>query len=381
MGDTELEEILAGLGASGFVARQRAVERAGAFLRGHPSGRQVDRVAAGLEPLAHDGDWQVRAAVASAAAHLGRHKAFDAIVGFLENDPQDFVKQAATRARTRRRMSVRGTDLDEIEEVEAQFDRLEAEHGKKLAAGARELALAYLSAVVGEAVHDAKTFKIVLTDSHKKLRKTLGRRNVPESEWDEELADADRRARVMFAMIEDMALYANSGTSAFERVNLVELINTAIRDVRQYFKERGQAKRYVDVTVQVDPTLALDAPRDLLARALTNVIKNAMEAVSPDDGYVGIAAEADESDDGRVTLVVTDDGPGFPKGEDPRRYLLPGVSTKKGKDGSENSGWGLTVTRRIIERDCRGWLDVGNGEGLGAVVTFELPLRREDEAS
>lgn len=381
MSGDELAEILVGLQAAGSIARQRAVERAAAVLRAHPSGRQVDRVAAGLEPLVHDADWQVRAAVASAAAHLGRHRSFDAIVGFLENDAQEFVKQAATRARTRRRMSVRGTDLDEIEEVESRFDALEAEHGKKLAAGARELALAYLSAVVGEAVHDAKTFKIVLTNSHKKLRRTLGRHQVPEAEWGEELTDADRRARVMFAMIEDMALYANSGTSAFERVNLVELINTAIRDVRQYFKERGQSKRYVEVTVQVEPTLALDAPRDLLARALTNVIKNAMEAVSADDGYVGIAAEADESHDGRVTLVVTDDGPGFPKGEDPRRYLLPGVSTKKGKDGSENSGWGLTVTRRIIERDCRGWLDVGNGEGLGAVVTFELPLRREDEAS
>lgn len=380
MGDPELEEILAGFGASGFVARQRAVERAGSFLRGHPNGRQVDRVAKGFEQLARDGDWQVRAAVASAAALLGRHKAFDAIVGLLENDSQDFVKQAATRARQRRRMSVRGTDLDEIEEVESQFDRLEADHGKKLAASARELALAYLSAVVGEALHDAKTFKAVLSNSHKQLRKTLVRRKVPELEWDEDLGDADRRARVMFAMIENMALYANSGTSAFERVNLVELIDGAIRDVRQYFKERGESKRHVDISVQVDPTLALDAPRDLLARALMNVIKNAVEEVSPDDGYVGVAAEPDESD-GRVTLIVTDSGSGFPKGEDPRRYLLPGVSTKKGKAGSENTGWGLTVTRRIIERDCQGWLDIGNADGLGAVVTFELPLRRGDESA
>jgi signal transduction histidine kinase len=378
MGDTELEEILAGFGASGFVARQRAAERAGTFLRGHPSGRQVDRVAKGLELLARDGDWQVRAAVASAAAHLGRHKAFDAIVGLLETDTHDFVQQAATRARQRRRMSVRGTDLDEIEEVEAQFDRLEAAHGKKLAAGARDLALAYLSAVVSEALHDAKTFKAVLSNSHKQLRKTLVRRKVPAGEWDEDLADADRRARVMFAMIENMALYANSATSAFERVNLVELVDGAIRDVRQYFKERGESKRHVDISVQLDPALALDAPRDLLARALTNVIKNAMEAVSPDDGYVGVAAEVDEE---RLTLVVTDNGTGFPEGDDPRRYLLPGVSTKKGLEGSENTGWGLTVTRRIIERDCQGWLDVGNAEGLGASVTFELPLRREEESA
>lgn len=101
------------------------------------------------------------------------------------------MKQAATRARQRRRMSVRGTDLDEIE---SQFDRLEADHGRKSAVSARELALAYLSAVVGEALHAAETFKAVLSNSHKQLRKTLVRRKVPEVEWDEDLADADRRS-------------------------------------------------------------------------------------------------------------------------------------------------------------------------------------------
>lgn len=111
-----------------------------------------------------------------------------------------------------------------------------------------------------------------------------------------------------------------------------------------------------------------------------NVIKNAVEEVSPDDGYVGVAAEPDESD-GRVTLIVTDSGPGFPKGEDPRRYLLPGVSTSNQPWQSRSMIRRVTVRPQPVFSDPALPFFVGNAEGLGAVVTFELPLRRRDRVA
>src|SRR6185503_12655629 len=132
----------------------------------------------------------------------------------------------------------------------------------------------------------------------------------PKKEWDEDLTDAERRVRVMYVMIENMALYAEHATSAVERVNLHDLVDGGVRDVRQHFKVRGE-RAHVQIDNHVDPTLELDAPRDLLSRALVNVIKNAVEHVDADSGCVAIGAHASAQDATRVLVVVADDGPGF----------------------------------------------------------------------
>jgi signal transduction histidine kinase len=376
---SRLDAVLRGLGSASWLERRRAVQTAGALLRDSPPD-EVTALPAALLRLAGDPQWEVRAEVANVAQHL-RFGGFDAIVGLLENDAHSYVRQAARTSLERRRLAVHATEthLDEIDAVETRFRKLARDHSPKVAHEARELALVYLSALVSETLHDARTFHGVLADSHDQLEEVLRRREVPLTEWAEPLDDARRRARVLHAAIQSMALFASTQTSACERVNLRRLVDEVLKDLRNHFTARGQRER-VELSNGVDAAFELDAPRDLLTIALTNVVKNAIEAVE-ESGFVSVVAEESATEEDTLVLVVQDDGCGIAP-QDLQRVFVPGQSTKKGLPGSENTGWGLAVARRIVERDCGGRLTVAGNirDGLpgGTTVTFELPTDRRE---
>ena len=124
--------------------------------------------------------------------------------------------------------------------------------------------------------------------------------------------------------------------------------------------------------------LHVDVPDDLpdvqghevlLAWALENVVKNALDAVGGQGGSITIWARPAE---GRwVALRVRDTGPGVAP-ELRERLFEPGVSTKSG-------GWGvgLALTKRIVERVHGGEIDLLDPPGRG--VTFQVRLPRAAE--
>ena len=104
----------------------------------------------------------------------------------------------------------------------------------------------------------------------------------------------------------------------------------------------------------------------LLAWALENVVKNALDAMAGTGGSITLSARSQE--DRWVVLEIRDTGPGVPF-EIRDRLFDPGVTTKSG-------GWGvgLTLTRRIIERVHRGKLELLDRGERG--VTFQARLPR-----
>jgi two-component system nitrogen regulation sensor histidine kinase GlnL len=102
--------------------------------------------------------------------------------------------------------------------------------------------------------------------------------------------------------------------------------------------------------------------RDLLRRAVTNLVKTAVEAIATRPGHVRVRVRAAH---GRATLEVQDDGPGIP--EDLSRTLgRPGVSGKPG-----GSGLGLAMVQRIAA-DHRGTLAWRCGKD-GTTFSLEMP--------
>ena len=94
-----------------------------------------------------------------------------------------------------------------------------------------------------------------------------------------------------------------------------------------------------------------------------NVLLNALFACPP-DGAVTVRAEWR---DGRVALIVEDDGPGIVEA-DLRRVCDPFFTTKPEGEGT---GLGLAVTQSIIMRNG-GELLIGNTPDRGAQVIFLL---------
>ena len=145
-------------------------------------------------------------------------------------------------------------------------------------------------------------------------------------------------------------------------------LGLVIDELRNYMKAR---------LPRLGPGVALhvDVPGDLpdvqghqvlLAWALENVVKNALDAMAGTGGSITISARAAEKR--WVVVRIRDTGPGVPA-EIRDRVFDPGVTTKSG-------GWGvgLTLTRRIVEGVHRGRIELLDRGERG--VTFQARLPR-----
>jgi signal transduction histidine kinase len=104
----------------------------------------------------------------------------------------------------------------------------------------------------------------------------------------------------------------------------------------------------------------------LLAWALENVVKNALDALAGRGGGITLRAFHQEPD--WVTLQVQDTGPGVAP-EIREKLFEPGMTTKSG-------GWGvgLSLTRRIVERIHGGQIELLSSDESGTVFQVRLPL-------
>ena len=109
--------------------------------------------------------------------------------------------------------------------------------------------------------------------------------------------------------------------------------------------------------------VVLMVDRVLLARALTNVIENALHAM-PGEGRLSVSAAPVE--DGAVRIDVTDTGVGMDAAA-LARIFEPYFSTK-----ATGTGLGLTIARRNVELN-RGRISVASTRGVGTTVSLWLP--------
>jgi signal transduction histidine kinase len=108
------------------------------------------------------------------------------------------------------------------------------------------------------------------------------------------------------------------------------------------------------------PPMRID--RTLIARALTNLVENALQAM-PTGGTLRIAGDFDTS---TVRITFTDTGVGMDE-EALRRAFDPYFSTK-----TAGSGLGLANAKRNIEL-CGGSIVIASAPGKGTVVAVSLP--------
>jgi two-component system nitrogen regulation sensor histidine kinase NtrY len=125
------------------------------------------------------------------------------------------------------------------------------------------------------------------------------------------------------------------------------------------------AARDIHLTASVEPeTLEIAADTELLDQALINLVRNAIEALR--DAPAGrIALSAHRDPDGRVAIVVADNGPGIAP-DQREKIFVPFFTTKR-----QGSGVGLTLVRQIATaHDAT--VDVSNTPGGGATVSLRF---------
>jgi len=241
----------------------------------------------------------------------------------------------------------------EIAEVNRRFNAMAAD----LAAleADRAVALAGIS-------HDIRT---PLT----RLRMEIELSRMSDDEKQSMGADIERIDQIVAKFVE----YARAGAperpeSRGEPVDVASLVD----DVQRGFRAHETAGE-LRVTARVDPALRWEGDAIDLARMLANLLENALRyGRRPDEcAQVEIAAERDQ---GRLSLVVSDRGPGVPESQ-LQRLLRPFARLDDERSDRGGSGLGLAIVQRIAQR-YGGSCTLNNRAGGGLSVRLTLPDAR-----
>ncbi len=178
------------------------------------------------------------------------------------------------------------------------------------------------------------------------------------------LAQVDRAANV----IDRMRRFGRKSIGENGPVELRDVAEEVVAMMRHVVERAG-----VEVTLDIAPNLKAHADRLEVEQVLTNLIQNAIDAISgvgvegaDREGAIRIAGIA-SAEDATVELRVEDNGPGFPPGV-AERALEPFFTTKPAEQGT---GLGLAICDAIV-RESGGRIELGN-HAEGGFVSLHLP--------
>jgi two-component system sensor histidine kinase CpxA len=155
-----------------------------------------------------------------------------------------------------------------------------------------------------------------------------------------------------------------------ERVPMAELLDAICEDARVEGDEYGVA-----IDLQAVPDLALTGDRELLHRAIENVVRNAVR-FSPKGGHISVQAQRQGAS---IAVSITDQGPGVPPAL-LQRIFEPffRVASARERDSGGN-GIGLAIAARVLKLHG-GSIAASNVEPHGLRVTLALPQSGGQEA-
>lgn len=143
-------------------------------------------------------------------------------------------------------------------------------------------------------------------------------------------------------------------------------VNDVIKETITYFRLRLPSRGAIikEKCGEIPPVMI---NTELISWVVENLIKNSLEATSPETGFITISTEFN-SGQKKVCISVVDNGRGIPPAEQ-KKIFAPGFTTKK-------RGWGLglTLAKRIIEDYHGGRLNLKFSDpGIRTVFDIELP--------
>jgi signal transduction histidine kinase len=135
---------------------------------------------------------------------------------------------------------------------------------------------------------------------------------------------------------------------------------------------QGLPREGVAFETDIDPSLLVDADHEHLFRALSNLIRNAVQAIESLDGRTEGTVRVAAHREGRKVIVdVMDNGAGVPKKARENLFKAFQGSTKKG-----GTGLGLVIAAELVQAHGGSLTLVDSKEG--AHFRLELPDRAVD---
>jgi nitrogen fixation/metabolism regulation signal transduction histidine kinase len=365
------QELLAGLDAGDWSVVLQAVSVADSTIRGAVLGDpRGDEIVSRLVGLATHAKWEVRRAVANAAAHVP-HSAFETVLAKLALDPNARVRQAAEHAALRRRDSRHASTLGKQHEerINSTLDDIEVRFGLKGRDAVRRAAEQIANTFARELYHEVIRLLSPLAASAERLRAHLSAENVSPEALAEETDRIGRRVAQLRAVLDAMRAYTAQPALTFQS----EVLRDVIQEAASVAVESDVDKRRRPaIEIRVPPGVAVDLARVRFVQALINVLANAVESYREVEDLKPIEVMTDVQA-GLVTITVTDSGCGM--SAESQRDALTLFATSK----PNGTGFGLPLAVKIVESEHGGRLNIDSLKGRGTIVRITVPIHHQGD--
>ncbi|MBN8814774.1 MAG: HAMP domain-containing protein [Sphingomonas sp.] len=157
-------------------------------------------------------------------------------------------------------------------------------------------------------------------------------------------------------MVDEFSSFARMPKPVFHRESLIDLSRQAL-----FLHE--VAHPAINFSLDAPDALPLICDRRQIGQALTNIVKNAVEAIEArEDGVAGVIAMSLSLADHETAVEIADNGIGLPLERD--RIVEPYMTTR-----ARGTGLGLAIVKKIIEEHC-GTIAFSDRPGGGTIVTI-----------
>lgn len=222
---------------------------------------------------------------------------------------------------------------------------------------------------VADASHEIRTPLTIICSELEYAQRTASPDAVQES-IRIALSEIDR----LNHMVEGLLLLARADASPSEHATQSFRLDELVVETAQLVGRLAEDKA-ISLEIQIEQSAELAADRDMIKRAILNVLENAIK-YSPPSTPVRLRLDATETETGSLRLEIEDHGPGIPAAMQDRIFERF-FRTPEARAETLGSGLGLAIAKRLVELN-RGQITLASQEGKGTTVTIAFPPNRSD---
>ena len=287
---------------------------------------------------------------------------------YLTRDRDGFDGEALLKRKDGTKVFVRlfTTSFREEGEVFLTFAFQEIQHLKKLEREKLEFQRwESLGRMVEEIAHQVRNPIVSIGGYTQRLRKTSPSSSKGQTYLDQILQET-RKLERMIQRVED---YVHIPQPAFERESVQSVVEGALQPIAKEAMEEGVS--FVVETEGIDGDLSIFIDRNLIARALSQVLRNSLETIQPSRGRKKReSVKITLLDEGEsVGISITDRGEGISRKQLPLVFE-PFFSTRP-----DHVGLGLTLVKKVME-EHGGSVRLESRLKKGTTVTLFFPKDR-----
>ena len=184
----------------------------------------------------------------------------------------------------------------------------------------------------------------------------------------------DESARTLLAEITNLKTiigrfsdFSKMPAPQFQPVQVNEILREVVRLFQAQFAAPGRSP--INAKLELDDRVGpVEADPELLHRAISNLVLNAMDAM-PNGGTLTLRSRGNEQ---KVTIEVSDTGTGLSR-EECERIFTPYYTSKQ-----HGTGLGLAIVQSVVS-DHGGTISVQSEPGRGTTFSIELSKTRSTE--